>query len=212
MRRLITRGDRTVRRFCDLGAGDGGFAELVLDALPGVDRRAGRLLRADAGRGASSAWPARRAAGRSCAADLVDAAWRDGLPAGERYDAVVSRLAIHHLPDERKRALYGEAFDAARAGRHLPQLGARRDGRPRGGTVRRVLPRAAGRGRAASTSTRAPPRRCCAPTTTRPTTTSCATPRRSATGCARSGSSRSTPTSSCPGSPIFGGAKPKGGD
>ena len=43
--------------------------------------------------------------------DLSSPAWRDGLPAGERYDAIVSRLAIHHLPDERKRALYGEAFE-----------------------------------------------------------------------------------------------------
>ena len=34
MRRLMTRGGRQVRRFCDLGAGDGGFAELVMDAFP----------------------------------------------------------------------------------------------------------------------------------------------------------------------------------
>src|SRR4051794_13925386 len=35
VRRLITRNDRTVSRFCDLGAGDGGFAELIMDAFPG---------------------------------------------------------------------------------------------------------------------------------------------------------------------------------
>jgi hypothetical protein len=31
-RRLLTRDGRRVRRFCDLGAGGGGFAELLMDA------------------------------------------------------------------------------------------------------------------------------------------------------------------------------------
>lgn len=110
VRRLMTRGDRRIGRFCDLGAGDGGFAELVLDAFPEstgllVDfsepmlAAAQQRLSAKEGR-----WEIVRG-------DLASPAWRDGLPAGERYDAIVSRLAIHHLPDERKRALYREAFD-----------------------------------------------------------------------------------------------------
>jgi SAM-dependent methyltransferase len=110
VRRLITRGDRQIRRFCDVGSGDGGFSELVMDAFPEstgvlVDFSEPMLAAAE-----------KRLAGRTgrwviVRADLSTSAWRDGLPAGDRYDAVVSRLAIHHLPDERKRQLYEETFD-----------------------------------------------------------------------------------------------------
>ena len=110
VRRLITRGDRQIRRFCDVGSGDGGFSELVMDAFPEstgvlVDFSEPMLAAAE-----------KRLASRTgrwaiVRADLSTPAWRDGLPAGDRYDAIVSRLAIHHLPDERKRQLYEEAFD-----------------------------------------------------------------------------------------------------
>jgi tRNA (cmo5U34)-methyltransferase len=114
-KRLIVRGGREIRRFVDLGAGDGGFAELVLDLYPEstcvlVDFSA-PMLSAAAERLASKAgrW-------EILEGDLATPAWRDGLPNGTRYDAVVSRLAIHHLPNERKRALYREAFDLLEPG------------------------------------------------------------------------------------------------
>ena len=97
VRRLMTRGGRRVHRFCDLGAGDGGFAELVMDTFPGstgvlVDFSEPMLTAAQRRlAGSEERWQLVRG-------DLSTPAWRDGLPAGDTYDAVVSRLAIHHLP------------------------------------------------------------------------------------------------------------------
>jgi tRNA (cmo5U34)-methyltransferase len=108
-RRLIARAGRPIRRFCDLGAGDGGFADLVMEAHPGstcvlVDFSDPMMAAAH-----------ERLAGKEgrwelVAADLSAASWLDSLSVGERFDAVISRLCIHHLPDERKRRLYEETF------------------------------------------------------------------------------------------------------
>ena len=107
--RLIARHERPIARVLDLGCGDGAMAELVLRSAPGahavlVDfsepmlaRVAERLDRTAAGR-----WQA-------VSGDLREATWTAAVPAGP-YDAIVSGMAIHHLPAERKRELYGEAF------------------------------------------------------------------------------------------------------
>ncbi len=124
VRRLITRGERQVTRFLDLGAGGGAFAELVMETHPGVDRRPGRLLRADGGCGGAAAEGPRRAMGVRARRSLRTRPGARRFRAG-RYDAVVSALCIHHLPDERKRELYAEAYELLEAGRHLPELGAR---------------------------------------------------------------------------------------
>ncbi|MEW2381217.1 class I SAM-dependent methyltransferase [Micromonospora sp. NPDC047707] len=86
----------------DLGAGTGLLSLLVAAAVPGV-----RVTVVDAAPAMLAvAADHLRAAGvphRTVHADLVDP-----LPAG-RYDAVVSALAIHHLDDADKRALYRRA-------------------------------------------------------------------------------------------------------
>jgi tRNA (cmo5U34)-methyltransferase len=103
---LFARHKHPVKRFLDLGCGAGAMSELLLGAVSGSEgvivdfsepmlARAGVNLAGHAGR-----WQAVRG-------DLNDLAWRDALPAG-RYDAVVSGLAIHHLPPERKPALFAE--------------------------------------------------------------------------------------------------------
>ena len=112
--RLIKRGERRVSRFLDLGAGAGAFAELTMRAHPGstgvlVDfsepmiAAAQRRLEPYRGR-----W-------EYVIGDLSRPAWTAELPAG-RYDAVLSAFCIHHLPDERKRQLYREAYELLEPG------------------------------------------------------------------------------------------------
>ena len=114
VRSLLTRRGREIRSFVDLGCGDGAMTELVLDAHPGAEglmidfsepmlSRAGDRLGRFAGR-----WSTRQA-------DLNDSSWQDGLAPGSQ-DLVVSSLAIHHLPAERKRSLFGEVFSVLTPG------------------------------------------------------------------------------------------------
>ncbi|MCZ7427276.1 class I SAM-dependent methyltransferase [Micromonospora sp. WMMA1949] len=93
----------------DLGAGTGLLSLLLTAAVPGV-----RLTLVDGAPGmlavAAGHLRERGVPHRTVHADLADP-----LPAG-RYDAVVSALAIHHLDDEGKRALYRRAADALAPG------------------------------------------------------------------------------------------------
>lgn len=49
-------------------------------------------------------------------ADLMESKWVAALGKDARYDLVVSRQAIHHLTDTRKRGLYREVFGLLKAG------------------------------------------------------------------------------------------------
>ncbi|GAA4571483.1 class I SAM-dependent methyltransferase [Micromonospora coerulea] len=89
----------------DLGAGTGLLSLLLAAAVPGV-----RLTLVDAAP-AMLAVAADQLRARGVPHRVVRADLADPLPPG-RYDAVVSALAIHHLTDAGKRALYRRAVAA----------------------------------------------------------------------------------------------------
>jgi SAM-dependent methyltransferase len=109
MLRLIASARRPVRRFLDLGCGDGALSAVLLGAYPAAE---GVLV--DFSRPMLDAAAARLTpdfAPRLILADLATPEWRDDVVTLAPFDAVVSGFAIHHLHDERKRALDAEIFD-----------------------------------------------------------------------------------------------------
>ena len=101
-----------VRRILDLGTGDGHLIALL-----------------------KARWPAASAVGLDLSPELVEAGRRrfgstdageirldvhdlmQGLPTSlGQFDVVVSSLAIHHLPDDRKKTLFGEIFELLTGG------------------------------------------------------------------------------------------------
>jgi SAM-dependent methyltransferase len=92
-----------VERFVDLGCGDGRLTALILSARP--EARAVAL---------DFSPPMLAAARERFAADdrvtVIEHDLDQTLPIDEAVDAVVSSFAIHHLADDRKRAVGAEAF------------------------------------------------------------------------------------------------------
>lgn len=108
MLRVVGFARAPLRRILDLGAGDAVILATLLEAFPlatGVALDFSPLMLEQArerlakfGHRATTA-----------AADLGSLAWR-AIVQGP-FDAVLSGFAIHHLPHERKRALYREIYD-----------------------------------------------------------------------------------------------------
>ena len=113
VKRLFERHGRAVERFLDLGAGDGALSELLLAVFPQaeavlVDFSEPMLAGVEERLAERGRW-------RVVRGDLSDPGWRRQLPEGS-YGAAVSSLAIHHLPAERKRDLFGEVFELLEEG------------------------------------------------------------------------------------------------
>jgi tRNA (cmo5U34)-methyltransferase len=105
----LRRHGRVVRRFVDIGAGDGASSWLVRAVFPDaegilVDYSEPMLARAEGRLGAPG--PGRWQPLRG---DLRSPAWCEGLR-GAPFDLAISSYAIHHLPAERKAALFAEVF------------------------------------------------------------------------------------------------------
>ena len=98
-----------VHRVLDLGSGDGRLLSLVKLARPNVsaialDFSTAMLVRLK-GRFSSSK-----------SVQVINHDLENPLPHFGKFDAVVSSFAIHHLPHERKKALYGEIYTALNSG------------------------------------------------------------------------------------------------
>jgi SAM-dependent methyltransferase len=105
-----------LRRVLDLGTGDGNTLALVLSAHPdatgvGADFQPAMLDRAKA-RFADDP-----------RVEIVTHDLDDSLPASlGRFDLIVSSFAIHHVLDDRKRALYAEVFERLEPGGRFANL------------------------------------------------------------------------------------------
>lgn len=103
-------------RVLDLGCGDGRLAALVLAHRPSV----ASVVAVDLSP------PMLEHARRRFAGDdrVTIRTWDLGDPIGPlgRFDVIVSGFAIHHVEDERKRALYGEIADQLEPGGLLANL------------------------------------------------------------------------------------------
>lgn len=106
--RLLRTRATAVETFADLGCGSGVLSQAILSQYPGakgtlVDFSEPMLYVA---RQELIAFSAQL---NFVHADLASMAWSSKI--AESFDAIVSGFAIHHLPDTRKRSLYGEIYD-----------------------------------------------------------------------------------------------------
>ncbi|MGH2879345.1 MAG: class I SAM-dependent methyltransferase [Solirubrobacteraceae bacterium] len=105
-----------VERFLDLGTGDGRLLALVGERHPtahgvGIDDSIPMLERAQ------------RRFAENPSIELLRHDLNERLPAeSNSFDAIVSALAIHHIPDERKRSLFAEIRELLRPGGVLVNL------------------------------------------------------------------------------------------
>jgi tRNA (cmo5U34)-methyltransferase len=106
---LLEHVPRDARRILDLGTGDGRLLTLLRIDRPemfGVGLDFSELMLE----------AARERFADDKRIELVEHDLDQSLPPLGRFDAVVSSFAIHHLEHERKRLLYGEAFDMLEPG------------------------------------------------------------------------------------------------
>ena len=115
MLRLIGGCGRPLRRFLDLGCGDGVLSAAILGTYPQaqgvlVDFSAPMLAAAGA------RFAQQTGSVQLMNADYRFASWTDKVADYGPYDAIVSGYSIHHQPDARKREVYGEIFDLLAVG------------------------------------------------------------------------------------------------
>lgn len=110
MLRIVAAGGRPVARFLDLGSGDGTLAAAVLSRYPDAE-----AVLVDFSEPMMEAARRRldgaRTRHRFVLADFGRPDWSGAVAGWAPFDLVVSGFAIHHQPDDGKRAVYRAVFD-----------------------------------------------------------------------------------------------------
>jgi ubiquinone/menaquinone biosynthesis C-methylase UbiE len=115
VQRLIGACDAPVRRFLDLGCGDGVLASAILQRFP--DAQAVLLdFSAPMLDAARKRFADRGSAVEFLNADYGGASWTREVAGAAPFDAIVSGYSIHHQPDPRKLEIYREIFGLLRPG------------------------------------------------------------------------------------------------
>jgi len=107
MARLLAASERPIRRFLDVGCGDGILAATILERFPEaeavlIDFSAPMI---DAARERFAGSPSQI---HALIVDYAAPRWIESVAQWGPYDAIVSGYSIHHQPDERKREIYAE--------------------------------------------------------------------------------------------------------
>jgi len=108
MAELLPFGEQDAFTFLDLGAGTGAASKAILAAFPNSNAILADFSAQMMGQGEREMRPyAERF--RYVEFDMSKDDWPTGIPA--TLDAIVTSMCVHHLPDDRKRALFAEIFD-----------------------------------------------------------------------------------------------------
>jgi tRNA (cmo5U34)-methyltransferase len=107
---ILGRGSRKVTSFLDLGCGDGILGRALFGRWP--EARGVFLDFSETMIGAAKASLASTSYDRAVVVqDYGRPEWVHAVAAQAPFDAIVSGFSIHHQPNQRKRAIYGELFD-----------------------------------------------------------------------------------------------------
>jgi len=107
---IVGQTPRKVRRFLDLGCGDGILGRALFEQCPGARGVfldfSETMIAAARDKLAASACEA-----VFIAQDYGQPGWVEAVVEQSPFDAIVSGYSIHHQPDQRKKAIYQELFD-----------------------------------------------------------------------------------------------------
>jgi SAM-dependent methyltransferase len=107
MAELLPFGKHDAFTFLDLGAGTGAASKAILAAFPASTAILADFSPQMMGHGERELQPfAERF--RYVEFDMSTSEWPAGIPS--TLDAIVTSMCVHHLPDDRKRSLFGEIF------------------------------------------------------------------------------------------------------